>query len=69
MDEHVYRIIEVTGSSSNTLEEAITNAVGRAAKTLRHLRWFEVLETRGTIEDGQVSHWQVTVKIGFTLEE
>jgi flavin-binding protein dodecin len=69
MDEHVYRIIEVTGSSTTTMEEAITNAVARAAKTLRHLRWFEVVETRGTIENGQIAHWQVTIKIGFTLEE
>lgn len=69
MEEHVYKHVEVTGSSATSLEAAVQNAVGRAAKTLRHLRWFEVKETRGVIENGNVAMWQVTVKIGFTLEE
>jgi flavin-binding protein dodecin len=69
MDDHVYRIIEVTGSSKTSYEEAVRNAVARASKKLRHLRWFQVVETRGTLEDGNVDEWQVTVKIGFRLED
>jgi flavin-binding protein dodecin len=69
MEEHVYKHIEVTGSSKTSLEEAVQHAVARASKTLRNLRWFEVLETRGVIENGSVAMWQVTVKIGFTMEE
>jgi flavin-binding protein dodecin len=69
MSHHVYKLIEVVGSSTTTLEDAITNAISRTAETIRHLRWFEVTQTRGTIEEGKVSHWQVTLKIGFTLEE
>ena len=69
MSEHVYKITELTGSSPKSIEEAVTQAVTRASKTLRNLRWFEVTETRGHIEDGKVSHWQVTIKIGFTLED
>jgi len=66
---HVYKIAELVGSSTKSSDDAITNAVARAAKTLRHLRWFEVVETRGHLEDGKVAHWQVTVKIGFTLDD
>jgi dodecin len=66
---HVYKITELTGSSPKSIEDAVTNAVARASKTLRNLRWFEVTETRGHIEKGKVDHWQVTVKIGFTLED
>ena len=69
MAEHVYKKIEVVGSSPNGFEEAIKNALARAEKTVRNMRWFEVTETRGYVEDGKVGHWQVTVKIGFTLEE
>jgi flavin-binding protein dodecin len=69
MSEHVYKIIELTGSSETSLEGAIQNAVARAAKTVRNMRWFQVIETRGHIENGQVAHWQVTIKIGFTLDE
>ncbi|PYJ24199.1 MAG: hypothetical protein DME99_00195 [Verrucomicrobia bacterium] len=69
MAEHVYKKIEVVGSSSNGFEEAIKNALARAEKTVHNMRWFEVTETRGYIEDGKVGHWQVTVKIGFTLAE
>lgn len=69
MDGHVYKIIEVTGSSQTSLEDAIQNAVARTAQTVRNLRWFEVVETRGYIEDGKVAYWQVTVKIGFNVEE
>jgi hypothetical protein len=68
MSDHVYKKIEVVGSSPNGFEDAITNALARAEKTVRNMRWFEVTETRGYIEDGKVGHWQVTLKIGFTLE-
>ena len=68
MSDHVYKKIEVVGSSPNGFEDAITNALARAEKTVRNMRWFEVTETRGSIEDGKVGHWQVTLKIGFTLE-
>lgn len=68
MSDHVYKHTELTGSSTVSIEDAIQKAVARAAKTLRNLRWLEVLETRGHIENGKVSHWQVTIKIGFTLE-
>jgi flavin-binding protein dodecin len=69
MDEHVYKVIELTGSSKNSMEEAVQNAVARAAKTVRQMRWFQVTDTRGYIDNGQVAYWQVTVKIGFTLED
>jgi flavin-binding protein dodecin len=67
--EHVYKKIELTGSSTTSIEDAIANAVRKASVTVRHLRWFEVVDMRGHIEDGRVAHYQVTVKIGFTLEE
>ncbi len=69
MPDHVYKTIELVGSSSDSMEAAVENAVARAAETLRNLRWFEVLETRGHIEDQRVNHWQVRVRIGFTLDE
>jgi flavin-binding protein dodecin len=69
MSDNVYKKIEIVGTSSTSLEDAIQSAVGRAAKTVRHMRWFEVSEIRGTIEDRTVDQWQVTVKIGFTLED
>ena len=69
MPDHVYRIIEVAGSSEKSIEDAIQNAVGRAARTLRQVGWFEVVQTRGHIEDGRVAHYQVTLKIGFTLDD
>jgi flavin-binding protein dodecin len=68
MAEHTYKKIELVGSSPKGVEEAIRNALQRAGKTVRNMRWFEVTETRGYIEDGEVAHWQVTLKIGFTLE-
>jgi len=67
MPDHVYRIIEVAGSSE--IEDAIQNAVGRASRTLRQVGWFEVVETRGHVEDGKVAHYQVTLKVGFTLDD
>ncbi len=69
MSEHVYKIVELVGSSTDGIEAAIDNAVERAAKTLRNLRWFEVSEVRGHIEDGRVHHYQVKLKVGFTLDE
>jgi dodecin len=68
MAEHVYKKIEIVGSSPNGVEEAVHNALSRASKTIRNMRWFEVAETRGYIDDGKIEHWQVTLKIGFTLE-
>jgi hypothetical protein len=67
MADHVYKKIELTGSSTEGIQQAIENAVSRAAKTIRNMRWFEVVETRGHIEDNKVAHWQVTIKVGFTL--
>jgi flavin-binding protein dodecin len=69
MEDHVYRVIEIAGSSQNSIQDAIQAAVGRASKTLRNLRWFEVIDTRGHIEGGKVQHYQVTLKIGFTIED
>jgi dodecin len=69
MSDHVYKTVEITGSSKSGIEDAVQRAVERASKTIRHMRWFEVIETRGHIENGKIAHWQVTVKIGFTLEE
>jgi dodecin len=69
MAEHVYKKIEIVGSSPNGMEEAVRNALSRASKTIRNMRWFEVIETRGYVDDGKIAHWQVTLKIGFTLEE
>ena len=68
MTNHVYKTIELTGSSPKGLEDAIANAVKKAAKTVHNLRWFQVTETRGEIEKGKVAHWQVTMKVGFTLD-
>ncbi|MFL5578161.1 MAG: dodecin [Gemmatimonadaceae bacterium] len=69
MTDHVYKTIELVGSSSTGIEDAVRTAIAKAAVTVRNLRWFQVLETRGDIADGRVAHWQVTLKVGFTLEE
>ena len=69
MSTHVYKTLELTGSSTTTIEDAVSNAIAKAAKTMRNLHWFQVLETRGQIVDGKVTYWQVTIKIGFTLED
>jgi dodecin len=69
MPDHVYRIIEVAGSSEKSVEDAIQNAVGRASRTLRQVGWFEVIQTRGDVADGKVAHFQVVLKVGFTLED
>jgi flavin-binding protein dodecin len=69
MSEHIYKKIELVGSSPNGFEEAVKNALARAKKTVRNMRWFEVTETRGYLEEGKLAHWQVTLKVGFTLDE
>lgn len=69
MNGHVYKTIELVGSSTTSFEDAVQGAVAKAARTVRQLRWFQVLETRGDIADGRVAHWQVTLKVGFTLED
>jgi flavin-binding protein dodecin len=69
MHDHVYKIIEVVGSSNSSIEEAIERAIERASTTVREIRWFEVKETRGHVENGRVAHYQVTLRIGFTLAE
>ncbi len=69
MSDHVYKKLELVGSSSTSIEDAVSNALARAQKTIRNMRWFEVVETRGHIEDGKVKEWQVTVKVGFTLDK
>jgi flavin-binding protein dodecin len=68
MANHVYKKIEIVGSSSTGIEDAIKNALSKAAESVHNLRWFEVVETRGLVEDNQVAYWQVTVKIGFTVD-
>jgi hypothetical protein len=68
MSDHVYKKLELVGSSTKGIEDAVENALARAAKTIRNMRWFEVVETRGHIEENKVDHWQVTVKVGFTLD-
>ena len=69
LSDHIYKIIQLAGSSTSSIEDAIQNAVSRASKNLKNLRWFEVLETRGQIQGGKVSHYQVTIKVGFTLDD
>ena len=69
MSDHVYKHIELTGSSHSGIEDAVSNAVAKAAQTVRNMRWLEVVDTRAHIVNGKVEHWQVTVKIGFTLED
>ncbi|HEX6387307.1 MAG TPA: dodecin [Anaerolineae bacterium] len=69
MADHVYKAVELTGSSTTGTDDAIRNAISRAAETIRNIRWFEVIETRGYVDDNKVAHWQVTIKLGFTLDE
>jgi flavin-binding protein dodecin len=69
MSDHIYKKIELTGSSTVGLQEAIENAIARASQTIQNMRWFEVVETRGHIENGKIAHWQVTIKVGFSLIE
>jgi hypothetical protein len=69
MADHVYKLIELTGTSTKSMEDAVQNALARAGQTIRNMRWFEVIETRGQIEKKKIAHWQVTIKVGFTLDE
>jgi flavin-binding protein dodecin len=69
MEEHVYKVIQLAGSSETSIEDAVQKAISRASRTLHELRWFEVIETRGKIENGKVANWQVVLKVGFTLED
>jgi flavin-binding protein dodecin len=69
MSDHVYKTIELTGSSSEGVEPAIRNAVRKAAETVRNIRWLEVLETRAHVDGAEIAYWQVTVKLGFTLDD
>jgi flavin-binding protein dodecin len=69
MSEHTYKLIELVGSSPVSSDEAIKNAIAKASKTVKHMNWFELVETRGHIVDGQVAHFQVTIKVGFRIED
>ncbi|MGF7159003.1 hypothetical protein FHS85_000613 [Rhodoligotrophos appendicifer] len=68
MSDHVYKIIELVGSAPDTIEAAISNAISQAGDSVKHLRWFVVTETRGHVENGKVAHYQVTLKLGFSIE-
>ena len=68
MSNHVYKLLELTGSSSVSIEEAVSNAIAKAHETMRNIQWFAITETRGHVVEGKVAHWQVSLKIGFTLE-
>jgi hypothetical protein len=69
MKDTVYKLIELTGTSANSIEDAVNQAIKRAHKTIKNLCWFQVIETRGNIAKGNVHHWQVTIKVGFTVED
>ena len=69
MPNHVYKKLELTGSSTKSTDDAIRNAIAKAGKTMRNMHWFEVIDTRGHVENAKVAHWQVTIKVGFTLED
>lgn len=69
MSEHVYKTVELTGSSKTGSDDAVRKAIARASQTLHNLRWFEVTQVRGHIENGEIAHWQVTVNVSFTLDE
>ena len=69
MDDHIYKKVELTGTSAIGSDDAISKAIAKASKTIRNIHWFEVMESRGLVEKGKVAHWQVTIKVGFTLEK
>ena len=68
MNDHVYKTIEITGSSTKSADDAIRIAIEKAAQTVKNMRWFKVTETRGNVESGKIAYWQVTIQLGFTLE-
>ena len=69
MSNHVYKSLELTGTSATSSDDAVQNAIAKASKSIHNIRWFQVLETRGDVRDGGVAHWQVTMKVGFTLDD
>ena len=69
MQDHVYKVVEIAGSSETSVSDAIQTAIERASRTLRGLRWFEVIQTRGHIEEGKIRHYQVVLKVGFALDD
>ena len=69
MSNHVYKLLELTGTSTKSVEDAVSSAIAKASKSLRNIHWFVVTETRGHVDNGKVAHWQVTIKVGFTLED
>ena len=69
MDDHVYKLIELAGTSTKSIEDAVANALAKASKSVRNMRWLQVIDTRAHIEDQKVQHWQVIIKVGFTLED
>ena len=68
-NNHVYKHLELTGSSETSIEDAVARAIEKASRTIRHIEWFQVVETRGHVKEGKIAHWQVTIKAGFTLED
>ena len=68
MEEHIYKIVEIVGTSETSSDDAVKKALKKASKTIQNLRWFKVTDTRGSINDGSVKHWQVTIKLGFTMK-
>jgi dodecin len=69
MSSHVYKVVEIVGSSPDSIADAVKSGIARASKTIRHIGWFEVVNTRGHVEDGEVKHFQVTMKVGFKMED
>ena len=69
MASHVYKLIELVGTSTTSTDDAIRNAIGKAALTVKHIDWYQVVESRGHVEDGRIAHYQVSLKIGFRIEE
>lgn len=69
MTDHVYKLVELTGTSTTSIDDAVQKAIQRASKTIKNLSWFQVIETRGNIDNGKVDHWQVTIKVGFSVED
>lgn len=69
MSEHVYKMLELVGSSKQSSDEAVRNAIAKAAKTVKHMDWFEVVETRGHLSNNAIAHWQVTIKVGFRVDD
>ncbi|BCL75574.1 hypothetical protein JHS3_13100 [Jeongeupia sp. HS-3] len=68
MSEHVYKLVELVGSSTQSSDDAVRNAIAKAAESIKHMDWFEIVETRGHIVDGKLGHWQVTLKVGFRVD-